>query len=551
MPYVKSREAVERIGVCAHTPGRWAADGRIGCIRPAASVGTTLTPSPEAAQGPQPSPARGSQATSSGTTSNGRLPTCGIGTLTPKSSPTSEADSTGSAKGLSPYWNDCARELSSGLWLPTETVLQGLGSTPLPGSSQPTGAGWWFPATRTQAPNAGSLKPRLPLFMHSAADCTNPGDTVGKSRKIRISPTAEQRALLRRWFGVSRYVYNRTVGYLKQPGTKANWKAVKTGILHDLPEWCAEVPYQVKSIAIRDACTAVREAKKQFRRTGKFQAIGFRSRKHPVQSIHIPASAIKDRGVYHTLLGDMHHAEPIPAPVKDSRLVLRDGRYHLHVSTEAPVQQVENQGRIVALDPGVRTFQTFYAEDAVGQFGDQACGRIQRLCQHLDKLLSKAESAPHGRKRNLYRAAGRIRHKIRNLVDELHHQVAHWLVRNYDIILLPDFRVQGMTGRAGRKIRRRTVRNLLTLRHYGFKQFLQHKAREFGKQVFIVNEAYTSKTCSWSGEIIPNLGGRKRVTGSDGVSLDRDINGARGIFLRALVDSPWLQDCLQTASRPI
>ena len=169
------------------------------------------------------------------------------------------------------------------------------------------------------------------------------------------------------------------------------------------------VPYLVKSIAIRDACIAVREAKRRYRETGKVHEVKFRSRKSPVQSVYIPATAIKDRGVYHTMLGDMRYAEALPSPVKDSRLVLRDGRYHLHVSTEAPVQQVENQGRIVALDPGVRTFQTFYAEEAVGQFGDRACGRIQRLCQHLDNLLSKADAAPHHRKRNLYRAASRIR----------------------------------------------------------------------------------------------------------------------------------------------
>ena len=176
-----------------------------------------------------------------------------------------------------------------------------------------------------------------------------------------------------------------------------------------------------------------------------------------------------------------------------------------------------------------------------------SCGRQDWLHPPGGQRRYDVDSFPGGRTGPATVACARVSgHKQR---DDLERQVAHWLVRNYDIILLPDFRVQGMTGRAGRKIRRRTVRNLLTLRHYGFKQFLLHKAREFGKQVFIVNEAYTSKTCSWSGEIIPNLGGRKRVTGSDGVSLDRDINGARGIFLRALVDSPWLQDCLQTASR--
>lgn len=174
--------------------------------------------------------------------------------------------------------------------------------------------------------------------------------TISKSRKIRIFPDGEQRHILRQWFSISRFVYNKTVEYLKQPGTKAHWKGIKTTILHDLPDWCADAPYQVKSIAVRDACIAVREAKRRHRETGKVHEVKFRSRKSPVQSTFIPATAIKERGIYHTKLGDMRYAESLPAPVKDSRLVLRDGRYHLNVSTEAPVQQVENQGRIVALN---------------------------------------------------------------------------------------------------------------------------------------------------------------------------------------------------------
>ncbi|OLT58417.1 hypothetical protein BJP37_04505 [Moorena bouillonii PNG] len=68
----------------------------------------------------------------------------------------------------------------------------------------------------------------------------------------------EQRAIVRHWFGVSRYVFNKTVKILENGEVKANWKAMKTGIINDLPEWCKTVPYQIKSIAIKDACTAVR-----------------------------------------------------------------------------------------------------------------------------------------------------------------------------------------------------------------------------------------------------------------------------------------------------
>ncbi|MFM6265155.1 MAG: RNA-guided endonuclease TnpB family protein, partial [Dolichospermum sp.] len=56
---------------------------------------------------------------------------------------------------------------------------------------------------------------------------------------------------------------------------------------------------------------------------------------------------------------------------------------------------------------------------------------------------------------------------------------------------------------------------------------------------------YTSKTVSWTGEIINNLGGSKIIKSRlGGRIMNRDLNGARGIYLRALVDTPWLSDNL-------
>jgi hypothetical protein len=51
-----------------------------------------------------------------------------------------------------------------------------------------------------------------------------------------------------------------------------------------------------------------------------------------------------------------------------------------------------------------------------------------------------------------------------------------------------------------------------------------------------------SRAKRWTGEIINNLGGAKTIkSASTGLKMDRDLNGARGIFLRALVDTPWLR----------
>ena len=75
----------------------------------------------------RPSATAVSPAKSSQPTSPGRSPSCESDIQTLRSSATSDQDSTSGAKAYLPYWNDYTREISSVLWSPTETVLQGLG----------------------------------------------------------------------------------------------------------------------------------------------------------------------------------------------------------------------------------------------------------------------------------------------------------------------------------------------------------------------------------------------------------------------------------------
>ena len=144
-------------------------------------------------------------------------------------------------------------------------------------------------------------------------------------------------------------------------------------------------------------------------------------------------------------------------------------------------------------------------------------------------------------------AADRMRIRMENLIHELHRQAARFLVTSFDVILLPTFETPEMVERGRRRIRSKTVRNLLSLASYRFGMFLRHKAQEAGVAAISVNEAYTTKTVSWTGEVLENIGGASVIVGSDGEWMDRDYNGARGIYLRAQVDTPalraWLSAC--------
>ena len=77
----------------------------------------------------------------------------------------------------------------------------------------------------------------------------------------------------------------------------------------------------------------------------------------------------------------------------------------------------------------------------------------------------------------------------------------------------------------------------MTLAHGSFRNKLTDMARRRGKKVLNPSEAYTSKCCSTCGYLDGKLGGAEIFRClQEGKRIDRDVNGARGIFLRALLD---------------
>ena len=354
--------------------------------------------------------------------------------------------------------------------------------------------------------------------------------------------------ILRRWLGASRFVYNRTLDYLKSLlGKRPPWTDIATYvILPGLPDWASDIPFQIKKMAVKEACDNWTAAKQKYKTTGQVSELHFKSRKSPVQTCYIPKSAVKPTGIYPTVSGAMRYAEPLPLTFLDCELSWQQGRWYLCTPFVTTVQPGENQARIVALDPGVRTFQAFFAPDMAGMLGYHDFGRLVRLCHHLDNLISRY-SVSHNKKQRyrMRKAADRLRWKIRDLRDELHAKTIRFLVDHFDIILIPTFETAQMAQRERRKLRSKSVRAMLTWAHFKFKERLKVVADQYGKTVIEVNEAYTSQTCSWSGEMV-KIGSSERIRGSDGIYMQRDVNGARGIFLRALAELPLL-DSLQHA----
>jgi putative transposase len=372
--------------------------------------------------------------------------------------------------------------------------------------------------------------------------------TLTKSRKIRIYPNKQQTTIFKQWFGVSRKFYNQTVDFLnnKEKTDKTSWMQEANLLAHSLTEsYVKAVPYQIKRIAVKDAFASFfTNAKKAKEKKITHFKLKFRNKHKVKQSCYIPKSALSEKGIYHSIAGKLKISELgwlNDEQIKDGRLVLESGRWFIIVPVEVKQKQyvIENQNDIVAIDPGIRSFGTFFSKNGYfGQVGHGDFGKLFSLCLSLDRLYSarSKRNKPDRKQRGaLKRKINKKKWRIKNLREELHNKFIHFLVSNFGVIVYPPFHVSEMVLCGKRKLSRRSVRNFLNWGFYDFEEKLIGACAHRGIVLIRESEAYTSKTNSFTGEMM-NIGSREWFT-HEGIRVNRDINGARNILVRAMRDS--------------
>jgi len=418
------------------------------------------------------------------------------------------------------FWTNSTKALSKKLWLPIERNFY----NKLKYNDKDT----WFSIKYLKNQEHTSLK-----------ETTE--ETVIRTKKIRIFPTKEQKQILRKWFGCATYTYNQTIDKIrKKEITPYKWKGVKAIVLNDLPHWAKETPYSIKGDTVREACTAVLNTYEKRKQTKKFHEASFRKKRSLKKSINIPPTSITPKGIYPKILGEMKFSEKFDKITKECKLVYEFPNQYFLATPYARVcikENSENQTieNYVALDPGVRTFQTFYSPKSCGKIGNNEIKRIERLCGHLDNLYSKfSKTKEYQRKRRINKALARLRQRIRNLVDEVHWKTIRFLCSNFSTIFIPKFEVSDMVTNLNSKV----SRAMLTWSHYRFRTRLENKSLESGIKIFIVNESYTTQTCTNCGNLNKKIGSNKIFQCQKcPLKGDRDILASRNIFLRTLCNS--------------
>ena len=409
------------------------------------------------------------------------------------------------------------------------------------------------------------------------------GVSVVRARKIKLNPSQEWKHRLLKWMGTARWTYNRCLNLYKAGSCKMNMTDFRSKVVggwnHGQPKkrggkkkkkrgknrgnwskprktykrkcgtsWVLQTPFEVRDSAMVDLCKAFdSNMKKKEKNPSHTFDLSFRSSRD-VQVIKIPGSKIYDGLMFKSFCG----GEKLKgfedwASFTGEVVIQKDrcGNFYACVTEQCtaipPAVEDPADLKVVALDPGVRTFQTAVdSKGVVTEFAPRDVGRIYRLCHHMDELQSRAfDKSTRSKKRyKLRRAWHRAIKRVKDLVMDVRNKAVKHLVANYDVIFLPEFNTKQMVNRAKRRIRKGTARGMMTWSHYTFKELLKTTALREGVKLVIVTEEYTSKTCSCCGTIHRRLGSSKVFKcPSCGVEMDRDENGARNILMKSCVEN--------------
>lgn len=223
---------------------------------------------------------------------------------------------------------------------------------------------------------------------------------------------------------------------------------------------------------------------------------------------------------------EIKSGEPINQIFHDCKLSYHKGtnKYFLFIPIERNHQLSINQDTAI-LDPGMRTFQTCYSKNNIIDYGNNVSNEIKKQLLKTDKY-NKNERY----NRQVYY---RTLNHIQNLTNELHHKVSNDLCNRFNCVIIGRLSTKSTNKKETSCLNSMTKRILQNLSHYKFRQILKTKCEERGVKYYEVDERYTSKTCSYCGNYNKNLGGSKKYKCIKcKITIDRDCNGCRNIFIR-------------------
>jgi len=217
---------------------------------------------------------------------------------------------------------------------------------------------------------------------------------------------------------------------------------------------------------------------------------------------------------------------PMEGTFKFARIVLRPSGWYLQCVCETDPHPLPKKDNAIGLDMGIR----YLVADSNGQTLDNPkhAKKSAKKLARAQRKLARCKKGSNRRKKAKQKVA-RHHERIANQRKDTLHKASHHYVKHYQTIAIEDLRPANM-------VKNHCLAFAIADASWGmFRQYLENKAENAGRQVVAVASHYTSQKCSQCGEYVQkSLSVRTHVCPFCGYIADRDENAARNILQRGL-----------------
>jgi putative transposase len=357
--------------------------------------------------------------------------------------------------------------------------------------------------------------------------------TVNKSYKYRIYPNKKQQDVLEFNMNSARFVFNHIKAtyelYRKQVKEYgftlyANRKLFNA-ILNDLKK-CYPFLREANSTVLQKAYDNLIAAYQMIGKAGNGW-VKFKSSKNPIQSFRTLNTKIIEGKLklpkIHSLI-QMKYGKKVKGDILTSTISKNNSnQYFVSINVKnSPVKPIEKTKQKVGIDLGLKDLATFSNGYKTGKI----------LLKEVDKRIGKQNQILSNKVKNgcnwmkAKTKLNRLYQYKKNIINDFLHKTTTKIVREFDEIY-----VGNVNSKLG--LKNKYLAHTTADQHwYEFKRQLEYKSDWYDKYFEVVDEKYTSKTCSNCGYVTKSLdlSIRHWVCPECNMKHDRDINAACNIL---------------------
>ena len=370
---------------------------------------------------------------------------------------------------------------------------------------------------------------------------------IYRAYKFRLYPIEEQKILIHKTFGCSRFVYNYYLNYQKEKGIQKAFNLCK-----DLKELEKEYEYlkEVDSCALRCSIFDLEDGFNNFfaKRSGyprfknKFNRQSYRTscirstykgKEYSNIEVDLLTRFIKLPKLGKVKIRGYRNRERIEGKIVNATISKETtNKYYVSVLVEEDllVEKV-TPTTIVGIDLGLKDLVV--TSDGIKYSNEKVLMKLEKRLKRLQRKLSRQEKASKNYLKTKMKIA-RIHAKIKNYRKHYLNDIANEIVNEHDIIVTESLKVADMF-KDKKKVFNKSLSDASLSK---LCSLIEWKSKIKGKFYYKINTYYPSSQicshCGYKNNEIKDLSIREYDCPECGVHNDRDINASLNILFEGL-----------------